>query len=290
MSRHLRHRLLLVVAAVLFSTGGAAIKATTLTGWQLVALRSLVAGLTILLLLPESRRSWRWRTFGVSLAYAATLILFVLANRLTTAANAIFLQSAAPLYLLLFSPWLLKEPIRRSDLLFMAAMAGGLSLFFVRREAALATASDPRLGNLLAAASGITYALTLAGLRWLARGKQDLGGLATVAIGNLMVFVAALPMALPMAAPGALNLAAILYMGIFQLGLSYACVTRALRHVPAFEANTVLLLEPALNPVWVWLLNGERPSTWGLVGGMVILGAAFLHAWRHRTEPAGPGR
>jgi drug/metabolite transporter, DME family len=278
----LRNRFLLVLAAILFSTGGAAIKAATLTAWQVVCFRSLVAGLAILLLLPEARRSWRWRTAGVSLAYAATLILFVLANRLTTAANAIFLQSAAPLYLLLFSPWLLKEPIRRADVLYMLAVAAGLSLFFVQTESAVATAPNPGRGNLLAAASGISYALTLAGLRWLARGKETNAGIATVAIGNLVVFMVALPMALPVAAPGAANIAVVLYMGIFQVGLSYVCVTKALRHVPAFEANTVLLLEPALNPVWVWLLHGEKPGAWALAGGTVIIGAALVNALRLR--------
>jgi drug/metabolite transporter (DMT)-like permease len=268
---------------VLFSTGGAAIKGATLTGWQVACGRSLVAAVALLLLLPEARRSWRWRTAGVSLAYAATLILFVLANRLTTAANAIFLQSAAPLYLLLLSPWLLKEPIRRADVLYMLAVAAGLSLLFVQREPAAATAPDPSRGNLLAAASGLTYALTLAGLRWLSRGKETNGGVATVAIGNLVVFAVSLPMALPVAAPGAANVAVILYLGIFQVGLAYVCVTRALQHVAAFEANTVLLLEPALNPVWVWLLQGERPGAWALAGGAVIIGAALVNAWRLRA-------
>lgn len=282
MRSQLRYRLLLALAAVLFSTGGAAIKAATLTGWQVVSFRSLVAAAAILLLLPEARRSWNWRTALVSLAYAATLILFVLATRLTTAANAIFLQYAAPFYLLLLSPWLLKEPIRRADLLYMLAVAGGVSLFFVHREAAAATAPDPWRGNLLAAASGVAYALTLVGLRWLGRGKEDRGSLAAVAMGNLAGFAIALPMALPVAHAGSADLAVILYMGVFQVGLSYVFVTRALRHVPAFEANTVLLLEPALNPVWVWLLEGERPGVLGLAGGALILAAAFLHAWRQR--------
>ena len=278
-----RHRLLLVLAAVLFSTGGAAIKSASLTGWQIACFRSLVAAMALLAGLPEARRRWRWQTAAVSLAYAATLILFVLANRMTTAANAIFLQSAAPLYLLLLSPWLLKEPIRRADVLYMLAVAAGLSLFFVRTETAVATAPDPFRGNLLAGISGVTYALTLAGLRWQARAKHADGGLATVAIGNLAVFALALPMALPLGRPGAANAAVILYMGVFQVGLSYVCVTRALRHVPAFEANTVLLLEPALNPVWVWLLYAERPGGWALAGGAVILGAALANAWRARA-------
>jgi len=257
-----------------------AIKAATLTAWQVVSFRSLVAALVFLVLLPEARRSWGWRTAGVSLAYAATLILFVLSTRLTTAANAIFLQSAAPLYLLVLSPWLLREPIRRSDLLFMAVVAVGLALFFVQTEPAAATAPNPARGNVLAAVSGLTYALTLAGLRWLGRGKERESGVAAVAIGNLIGFLVALPMALPVAPPGAANVLVVLYMGIFQVGLSYICVTHALRHVRAFEANILLMLEPVLNPVWVWLVHGEKPGGWALAGGVLILGASLVNAWR----------
>ncbi|HLS47395.1 MAG TPA: hypothetical protein VK012_02685, partial [Gemmatimonadales bacterium] len=99
-------RLRLVLAALLFSTGGAAIKATTLTAWQVAGFRSGVAALVLFLLLPESRRGWSWRTLLVGISYAATLLLFVLANKLTTSANTIFLQSTAPLYILILSPLL----------------------------------------------------------------------------------------------------------------------------------------------------------------------------------------
>jgi len=269
---------MLAAAAVLFSTGGAAIKAVTLTPWQVAFARSAIAALVFLLVLPESRRSWQWRTAPVALAYASTLVLFVLANRATTAANAIFLQSAAPLYLLLLSPWLLQERIRRSDLIYMAAVACGLALLFVQNDHSAATAPDPMRGNVYAAASGLTYALTLAGLRWLGRGSKSDAGIATVAMGNLMVAVALAPMALPIRAVSGADVAVMLYMGIFQVGLAYVLVTRALRHVPAFEANTVLLLEPALNPVWVWMLHGERPGAWALVGGAVILAATLWNA------------
>jgi DME family drug/metabolite transporter len=284
---NLRYRLLLVLAAVLFSTGGVAIKAATLTPWQVVCFRSLVAALVFLTVLPEARRSWRWRTIGVSAAYAATLVLFVLATRLTTAANAIFLQSAAPLYLLLLSPWLLREPIRRADLVFMAVVACGLALFFVQAEPAAVTTTNPARGDILAAASGFTYALTLTGLRWLGRAKDPDAGVSAVAIGNLMAFAVALPMALPVPARGAANILVILYMGIFQVGLSYICVVYALRHVRAFEANMVLLLEPALNPVWVWLVQGEKPGLWGLAGGILILGSCLANAWHQRTTALG---
>ena len=108
-------RLQLVAAAVLFSTGGAAIKWTTLNAWQVTGIRSLVAAAALLVFVPDARRHWSCRSWPVGIAYAITLVLFVTANKLTTAANAIFLQAAAPIYILLAAPWLLREHLRRED-------------------------------------------------------------------------------------------------------------------------------------------------------------------------------
>jgi len=278
----LRNRLLLVAAAVLFSTGGAAIKAATLTGWQVACFRSGVAAVVLLLALPGARRGWNWRLVPVAAAYAATLIAFSVANRLTTSANAIFLQSTAPLYMLLLSPILLKERIHREGLLFMAAVAAGLALFFVGGQPVLATAPDPPRGNVIALFSGLAFAFTLIGLRWLGRRPQPDAGLAAVAMGNVLACVATLPMALPLHSFSLADVAVILFLGVFQIGLAYICVTRAMRHVTAFEANTVLLLEPALNPVWAWLVHGERPPALALSGGAIILFATLAHTWLQR--------
>ena len=141
-SSPLRNRLLLVAAAVLFSTGGAVIKAATLTPWQVASFRSGVAALVLLLVVPEARKGWSWRVAPVGAAYAATLILFVLATRLTTAANAIFLQSTAPLYLLLLGPWLLREPIRRSDVVYILAIAAGSAGLNLRSQTKLGRSSQ----------------------------------------------------------------------------------------------------------------------------------------------------
>jgi drug/metabolite transporter (DMT)-like permease len=285
-SSPLRNRLLLVAAAVLFSTGGAAIKAATFTPWQVASFRSGVAALALLLVVPEARKGWSWRVAPVGAAYACTLILFVLATRLTTAANAIFLQSTAPLYLLLLGPWLLREPIRRADVVYILAIAAGMSCFAFGTGRAMAASPDPRTGNACALAAGFFWALTLAGLRWLSRGQGGGAGMAAVAAGNIIAFLAALPLALPVAAWGLAGVTAVVYLGAFQIGLAYWFLTRAMRRVTAFEATTVLLLEPALNPVWVWLIHGERPGGWPLAGGAVILSATLVSAWRH-TRAAG---
>lgn len=280
----------MLAAAALFSTGGAAIKATSLGGWQVSGFRSGIAAVAVLLLVPAARRGWSARVLPVGLAYAATMILFVASNKLTTSANAIFLQSTAPLYVLLLGPWLLREPIRRSDLLFMAVVGLGLTLFFIGDETPLATAPDPLRGNLLALASGVFWALTLIGLRWLetpGEGGRVGSAMATVVAGNAIAFAVCLPLAFPVSETSAVDWLAVAYLGLFQIGLAYALLGTGIRHVPALEASVLLLAEPALNPVWSWLALGEVPSAWGLAGGALILTATVLRTW-YGTRPDPP--
>lgn len=287
MSPKLLARLQLVAAGVLFSTGGAAIKATTLSGWQVAGYRSGIAALTVLLLASAARRRWTWRTTLVGICYALTLLLFVLANKLTTSANSIFLQATAPLYLLLLAPWLLREPIRRRELLFMAAVAGGMLLFFVGIDPPVATAPDPFRGNILAAFSGLTWAGTILGLRWMGRSEGATGASGTVVAvvaGNVFASLIAFSQTWPPALPSGPDLAIVSYLGVFQIGVAYLLVTAGVRHVTALEVSILLLVEPVLNPVWTWLLHGEEPSAWALVGGAVILGATTIKTgWDART-------
>lgn len=269
-----------MAAAFLFSTGGAAIKAISMTPWQIASFRSGIAAAALAVFVPDGRRNWRWAIVPVAAAYAATLVTFTLATKQTTSANAIFLQSTAPLYLLLIGPLLLKEPLRRSDLLFLSAVAAGLLLCVGSAQPAIATAPNPRAGNLMGAVSGFTWALTVSGLRWVGR-REGAGNAATatVVLGNLLAFLVTFPKALPAPPVDFLNIGVLFYLGIFQIGLAYLFVTRAIRHVPAFEATTVLLLEPALNPVWVWLVQGEHPAARSIAGGVLILSATLVNAW-----------
>jgi drug/metabolite transporter, DME family len=273
-------RLLLLAAAALFSTGGAAIKSASITSWQVASFRSGIATASLLLLVPAARRGWTWKLAPVAVTYAGTLVFFVLATRLTTAANAIFLQSTAPLYLLLLAPLLLHEKIRRSDLAFIGAVGAGMAMVLLAGEHAAVTAPDPALGNRFGAASGLSWALTMAGLRWLGRHGAENSAVPAVAAGNLAAFLICLPMALPVARIGAADIVVMLYLGVVQIGLAYWCLTRAIRHVPAFEATALLLLEPALNPVWTWLVHHERPGGLAIGGGLVILAATLVQAWR----------
>jgi len=290
----LRYRLLVLAAALLFSTGGAGIKSGSLTVWQVACFRSAIAAGVLLSAMPETRRRWSWRIVPVATAYAATLVSFVVANRLTTAANAVFLQATAPLYVLLFGPLLLREAIRRTDVLFMLSVGAGMALFFVGSQSAVATAPDPHLGNLVAAASGLAYALLLTGLRWLARRAEGSSAMPTVVLGNLLAALATLPLAWPVKLLGPANLLVVLYLGVLQVGLAYVCLTRGMRHVQAFEATTLLMLEPAMNPVWAWLVHGERPGLLPVAGGAVIIASTLIHTWRpgvrDRPSPKTPER
>lgn len=272
-------RLRIIAAATLFSTGGAAIKATALTGWQVASFRSGLAALAVFLLVPAARRGWSPRVMLVSVVYAVTMVLFVSSNKATTAANAIFLQSTAPLYILVLAPLLLKERVRRADYVTMAALAAGLVLVVVGLPAASATAPNPVLGNALALASGVSWALTLMGLRWLGSAEGGTNAtLATVVGGNALAFVLCLPFALPVTGATAVDAAVVGYLGLFQIGLAYVFMTRGISGVPAVEASMLLLLEPALNPIWAWVVHDERPGLLPLLGGAVIMVAMVIRA------------
>jgi drug/metabolite transporter (DMT)-like permease len=281
-----RARLSLLAAAALMSTGGAAIKLCTLSSWQVASFRSGVAALALLWLAPVTRRDFDRHALLGGAAYAATMILFVLANKFTTSANAIFLQSTAPLYILLLAPWLLGEPARRADLAVMAALAVGLGLFFVGEQTAFATAPRPLPGNLIAAADGITWALTIMALRWSSRDAARSPG-AMLLTGNVIAFLVGLPLALPVASLSGLDATIIVYLGVAQIALAYVFATAGLRHVTALEGMLLLLFEPVLNPVWAALVHGEVPGIWALIGGAIVLGATVTNALR---APAGHPR
>jgi drug/metabolite transporter (DMT)-like permease len=269
-------RTALVVAAVLFSSGGALIKGTSLGPWQIGCLRSLVAAVAFLALVPSARR---WPTRGewlVGIAYAGTLVLFVVANKLTTAASTIYLQSTAPLYILLFGPWLLGERASKRDIPFLVAMAVALGLLVVGTPSAQTTAPNPALGNALAIASGVGWGFTMMGLRRLQRANvagTAGGGVGAVVAGNVIAAVATLPLALPIGESAVSDWSVIVFLGVVQIALAYRCVTYGLTRVPALEASLLLLVEPVLSPIWAWLVHGEEPGPLAVAGGIVVAAA-----------------
>jgi drug/metabolite transporter (DMT)-like permease len=263
----MKSRLLVLAAALLWSSGGAAIKRCGLDAWQLAGGRSLIAGLLLLAVVPAARRRPTRLSLAVAVAYLFTVVLFVSATKLTTAANAIFIQDTAPLWVLLLSPALLGERPSRGELWSVPVFGLGLGLFFLDQ-----LSPGQVTGNLVALASGVAFALSIMGLRRL--GEE---GPAALVQGNLLAAALTMPLWPLGPAPLPLDLGLVAFLGVFQLGLSYLCFTAGLRGTPAVEASLLVLLEPVLNPVWTYLFAGERPGPWALTGGAVVLAAT---AWR----------
>jgi DME family drug/metabolite transporter len=279
-------RFSLFLAALLFSTVGAVVKELTLTPWQIVFLRSLVAAATLTLFVrPPAPRSRLVIVAGV--AYAATTVLFIVATRLTTAANAIFLQSAAPLYLLAFLV-VRGRRLRVAEGAASLMIISGIAMTLAAHASAGNAGPHSFVGVVLSVASGVTLAATIGCLRMLAvreGNETDLAASATV-IGNVFAALIALPFALPITLDGK-SIGLVLYLGIFQIGLSYWLIGRAVRHVNALEASTILLLETVLNPLWAWLVVREAPGVATTVGGAAILGGALWLARQSNAERPG---
>ncbi|MCL6644522.1 MAG: DMT family transporter [Dehalococcoidia bacterium] len=277
-----RQRGLLAVlgAAVLWSTGGLFIKWVSLDALGVTMWRSAFAAATIWVLV-RPRPVWPWRvgglTWAIAAAYALTLVMFVAATKLTTAANAIFLQYTAPVYLLFAGPLFLRERVTRLDIATVAVAFGGMSLFFVGRFE-----GDALGGNLLAAASGVTLAAMFLLLR--APGCARETRPVAMLLGNLLLVIVLVPVNLgrgetALFAPGLRDLAGLAFLGVFQIGFAYLLFAYAMRTVPALEASLIGMLEPVLNPVWVFLALGETPGWWAVLGGGIIIGAVSLRTW-----------
>ena len=268
-----------LLAVLLWSTGGLFIKMTTLDAFAINGGRSLCAALTV------AAFTWRkgLRPSGfillASFFYAGTLTSFVYATKTTTAANAIFLQYTAPIYILLLSPLILKERFRVTDLITVVACLAGMSLFFLETPAGESQlASTMWVGNLAGLTSGLLFALYFVALRH-PRSLENSNPAVSVFYGNLLVVVFMLPFFLrARPEPTGRDLLAVLFLGIFQIGIAYILFTYGLaRGVRSFDASIVGFVEPLLNPVWVYLVIGERPSAWALLGGAVILAAVVAH-------------
>jgi DME family drug/metabolite transporter len=264
--------LFVVAAAVLWSTGGFFIKWTDLSGLELSFGRSLLAAITVAIFTRHEGFGLNRVTALASVLYAALLLLFVLATKQTTAANAIFLQYTAPVYLLILEPLIYKEEFRRRDLITVVFCVVGMSLFFVGK-----LRPQDVTGNLLALASGFCFACYFLLLRHAK--ARAVNRASSVIYGNLLVVLIAAPAGLRVI--DELNWRdafAVVYLGIVQIGLAYTLFTVAMaRGVRSLDAGIVGYIEPVLNPIWVFLALGERPSTWALIGGGIIVIAVVTH-------------
>ncbi len=276
---HRRGLALVLMAGLLWSTSGLFIKLLTLSPFQILGWRSLVAALATPLLA---------RAFGIhlkikldlgslagALCYASVLGGFVVATKLTTAANAIFLQFTAPIFILLLEPWLLKTRLGARELLAVGSCVAGMACFFVGR-----LSPGDWLGNLLALASGVGLAGFSLQMRHrsLTRPEEHPGGV--LVLGNALVVLLTSPWLLAGGWPSLGQGAALAYLGAFQLGLAYLLFSSGIRRLTATEAGLTSMVEAVFNPLWVFFGIGERPSPWALVGGVVILGTILTYGLR----------
>jgi drug/metabolite transporter (DMT)-like permease len=266
MDRKSRAVLFLIIAAVLWSSGGLLIK---LVAWNPLAIaggRSAIAALVILAFRRRMRFTWSAPQVGGAVCYAATVILFVLATKWTTAANAILLQYTAPIYVALLSYWLLRERITKSDLTAIAATFGGMILFFLDDLSGGGIA-----GNFIAILSGFAFAGTALFLRK----QRDGSPIESVFLGNILAFLIGFPFMFQ-ALPGASSWLGLILLGVFQLGCSYILYAEAMKSVTALEGILIPIIEPVLNPIWVFLILGEKPGRWAVLGGAVVLASITL--------------
>ncbi|MEA3213347.1 MAG: hypothetical protein QOE70_6404 [Chthoniobacter sp.] len=263
---HRRAALLLIVTSLLWSLGGVLIKSVDWPSLAKAGVRSGMAAVVLWAWLRRPQFTWSSTQLGAAVAYAATVTFFVVANDRTTAANAIFLQYTAPIYVALLGPWLLSEPTRRIDWLCIALALAGIALFF--RDGFSATGV---LGNLAGLASGFSFAC----MAMLLRKERESSPGSALLLGNLLAAAIGVPFGFG-SMPTAPEWGVLALLGIVQLGISYVLYSIAIRRVTALEAILIPMLEPILNPVWVALKQGEVPGPWSLAGGALVLGAVLL--------------
>jgi DME family drug/metabolite transporter len=269
--------LAILLAALLWSSGGLFIKVAPLPGLLVAGGRAVVTSVFYLALLRPDLRKARWST---ALVYAGMILTFVTATKLTTAANAILLQYTGTAWVMALGPRLLGEPLRRVDIATVLACLGGMALC-VLDHAGTASAPRPILGNALAAVSGLFFAGTVLAMRRDARPDSPVDAQASTTLGNLVAVAIALPLAHQDLALlwNRDAMLVLLWLGVVQMGVAYLLFLRGVRTVPAATASLLALVEPAANPLWVFLGTGERPGVTSVLGGVIVLGALGLRSW-----------
>jgi len=264
--------LFILAAAVLWSTGGLFIKWVKLGGLELSFWRSLFAIFTVAFFTRREGFRLNSLTAVASVLYAVLLILFVSATKATTAANAIFLQYTSSVYLLILEPLVYKEKFRSRDLVTVLVCVGGMSLFFMGQ-----LRTQDVKGNIFALLSGLCFAIYFLLLRH-PRARQ-VNRASSVIYGNTLAVILTAPWGLAaLSVMTRLDLIGAIYLGVVQLGISYTLFTVGMaRGVRSLDAGIVCYVEPLLNPVWVFLILGEKPSAWALSGGAIIIATVVTH-------------
>ena len=251
----------LIVTAILWSSAGLLLKMISWNPIAIAGMRSAIAAIVLLAFLRRPHMTWSSAQIGGAIAYTVTVILFVSANKLTTAANAILLQYTSPIYVALFGVWFLGERVTRLDWITILVVMGGMVLFFLDD---LTTGGF--WGNVCAISSGVTFACFVIFMR---KQKND-SPLESVFLGNILTALIGFPFMFQ-TVPTASGWVGLILAGVIQLGLSQVLYAAAIKHVAALEAILISVIEPILNPLWVLLVLGEAPGPWAFLGGFIVL-------------------
>ena len=261
--------LALIVTAVAWSSSGLLIKLIAWNPMAIAGARSLISALVLLIYLRRPRITWSLNQIVAAVAYAGTMFTFVAANKLTTSANAIFLQYLSPVFVAILGIWLLGERPRPVEWLIIAVVIAGMGLFFVDRLTLSGLA-----GNIIAIISGMFFAVFIVFMR-----KQHSGSpLESMFLGHLLAAALSIPFWFGLPSPGLTGGLSLLALGVFQIGLSSVTFAFAVKHLTALATSILTLIEPVLNPVWVLLFVGERPSPATIAGGAIILAMVTLRS------------
>jgi drug/metabolite transporter (DMT)-like permease len=256
--------LCLFLTALLWSSSGALIKIIDWQPMSILAGRSLLAiGVFLIYLRKTKFRFTRVLVVG-AVACCTTQLLYITATKMTTAANAIFLQYTGPIYVMLLGAWFLHERPTRADWFSLVLILAGLGFFF-GEELTL----DGQVGNLLAILSGVTMAVMTVSLR----AQKDASPGQTILLAHVMGALIGFP-SMVRESYTLQNVAIMGFLGIVQIGIAFALYSSAIKHVAALEATLIVTLEPILNPLWVFLAIGEAPGPLALLGGAIVIGAA----------------
>ncbi len=267
MKRH-HALLLLIMTACLWSLGGMMIKKVDLHPMAIAGWRSAIATVLLLAWRRAPKFNGSLPQVGCAIAYAGNMFSFITATKLTTAANAILLQYAAPAYVAIIGIWFLKEIPRRIDWVVVAVTLAGMVLFFFDRISLTGL-----WGNLSGIAAGVTFAWLILFLRK----QKDGSPIESVILGNALTALLALPVMIRQM-PAAEDWIWLVLLGSVQTALPYIIYTTAIRHVTALEGTLVPVIEPLLNPTWAFLFLGEIPGFWATIGGLVIVSAITIRS------------
>ncbi len=272
-----------VLAVLLWSIGGLFIKWTSVSGYEANLGRCFFAAITIALLTNFKALRADKFTILTSIFYVGALSFFAVANKMTTAANAIFLQYTAPVYILIFAPLILKEKFRFADLLTIAACLFGMSLFFLDTAPNKDLTTESQfIGNILGLCSGVSLGGYILLLRHPKAYNQNPAS--SVFYGNLFAILVMLPFIIPNPSVWtSKDILAVFILGVFQIGLAYYFFTSGVANgVRSLDASIIGFIEPMLNPVWVFIFLGERPNKWAIFGGLIIIVAVSFHSLKQK--------